>query len=103
MKVVSEKLKTIGQALVELGEHIESLTLTAAKTEPAKKVAKKKAEAVPTEKAAEFSEDDLKRALVEYAKKESKEKAYKVLEKYGAQKVSGLKKADYGKVMAAVQ
>lgn len=51
----------------------------------------------------EATVEDLRAALVAYAQKNTKEKAYKVLEKFGAKKANEVKKADIAKAIAALK
>jgi len=60
------------------------------------------AEVVEANTAVNVDEDTLKKALVAYAKKEGKEKAFGVLGEYGAKKVVDLDPKHYGAVYEAV-
>ncbi len=46
---------------------------------------------------------DLRYALVDYAKQNGKEAAYKVLGKFGAKRVDDLKESEYSKVLQALK
>lgn len=52
--------------------------------------------------ATEYTLDDLRSAMAEYAQKVGNTKAKALLEEFGAQKLSGLKESDYANVMAKI-
>ena len=55
------------------------------------------------EETKEVTVEDLRAALVAYAQKNTKEKAYKVLEKFGAKKANEVAKKDIAKAIAALK